>query len=82
MFGEKLPVLWWVGAMGLVVGNVVIGRKDEEGGDTGGKERAIGLGDTRDCDEGAEYRDEDADLAAEAEAERMGLVSGNEGVRR
>lgn len=31
VFGEKLPGLWWVGAAGLVVGNVVIGRRDEEG---------------------------------------------------
>ena len=33
VFGEKLPGLWWVGAAGLVVGNVVIGRRDEEGDD-------------------------------------------------
>ena len=31
VFGEKFPALWWVGAAGLVVGNVVIGRRDEEG---------------------------------------------------
>ena len=31
VFGEKLPGLWWVGAAGLVVGNVVIGRRDEDG---------------------------------------------------
>lgn len=31
IFGEKLSPLWWVGAGGLVVGNVVIGRRDEEG---------------------------------------------------
>ena len=31
VFGEKLPGLWWVGAAGLVVGNVVIGRREEEG---------------------------------------------------
>lgn len=31
VFGEKLPGLWWVGAAGLVVGNVIIGRRDEEG---------------------------------------------------
>ena len=30
VFGEKLPGLGWVGAAGLVVGNVVIGRRDEE----------------------------------------------------
>lgn len=31
VFGEKMPGLWWVGAAGLVVGNVVIGRRDEDG---------------------------------------------------
>ena len=30
MFGEHLNGLWWVGAGGLVVGNVVIGRRGEE----------------------------------------------------
>ncbi len=30
IFSEKLPPLWWVGAAGLVVGNVVIGRREEE----------------------------------------------------
>lgn len=29
VFGEELPALWWVGAGGLVVGNVVIGRREE-----------------------------------------------------
>ena len=28
VFGERLPPLWWVGAMGLVAGNVIIGRRD------------------------------------------------------
>lgn len=31
VFGERLPGLWWVGAGALVVGNVVIGRREEEG---------------------------------------------------
>lgn len=30
IFGERLNGLWWVGAAGLVVGNVVIGRRDED----------------------------------------------------
>ena len=34
VFGENLPGLWWVGAAMLVVGNVIIGRRDE--GNTGG----------------------------------------------
>ncbi|KAI1335838.1 hypothetical protein F5Y15DRAFT_224244 [Xylariaceae sp. FL0016] len=29
IFAESLPPLWWVGAAMLVVGNVIIGRKDE-----------------------------------------------------
>jgi len=37
VFGEALPALWWVGAGGLVVGNVVIGRR-EEGKKGGGGE--------------------------------------------
>ena len=32
IFGENLNGLWWVGAAVLVVGNVVIGRRDEESG--------------------------------------------------
>ena len=35
VFGEKLNGLWWVGAVGLGVGNVVIGRRDEEGEEEG-----------------------------------------------
>ena len=29
IFGERLPALWWVGAAGLVAGNVIIGRREE-----------------------------------------------------
>jgi drug/metabolite transporter (DMT)-like permease len=38
VFGEELPALWWVGAGGLVVGNVVIGRREERGRKDGGGE--------------------------------------------
>lgn len=31
IFSEDLPPLWWVGAMFLVAGNVIIGSKDEGG---------------------------------------------------
>lgn len=31
VFGERLPPLWWVGAGLLAAGNVVIGRREEEG---------------------------------------------------
>ena len=68
VFGEKLSPLWWVGAMGLVVGNVVIGRKGEgregegaadegpkEGEDEGGRVRLDEVGDG---EEVGRYRDE------------------------
>lgn len=56
VFGEKLPGLWWVGAAGLVVGNVVIGRRDEEGDVTfKGK---VGEGGGRGEQEGEELRRE------------------------
>ncbi|MCJ1427984.1 hypothetical protein MMC29_005891, partial [Sticta canariensis] len=35
IFGERLPPLWWLGAGSLVVGNVIIGRRQEDG-DEGG----------------------------------------------
>lgn len=45
VFGEELPALWWVGAGGLVVGTVVIGRRAEGGkGDCGEREREGGGG--------------------------------------
>ncbi len=31
VFSERLPPLWWVGAALLAAGNVVIGRREEEG---------------------------------------------------
>ena len=43
IFGEKLPPLWWAGAALLAVGNVVIGRRVEDGGK--GKTEAVGEGD-------------------------------------
>jgi uncharacterized membrane protein len=36
VFGERLPVLWWIGAGLLVAGSVIIGRREEVGGDKGG----------------------------------------------
>ena len=44
VFGEELPALWWVGAGGLVVGNVVIGRREEGGRKDGGGEWERGVG--------------------------------------
>ena len=65
VFGEKLPALWWVGAMGLVVGNVVIGRRDEGISKENVKERGIGLGEASGADEGNNYRDEDGEIHAD-----------------
>ncbi|KAK0512023.1 hypothetical protein JMJ35_005151 [Cladonia borealis] len=47
VFGEQLNGLWWVGAGGLVVGNVVIGRRgeEEEKGEGGEEERREGYRD-------------------------------------
>ena len=56
MFGEKLPPLWWVGAAGLVVGNVVIGRREEDGVGKGKRERGEGEG-RRGGGGGGEYSD-------------------------
>ncbi|EFY87185.1 transcription initiation factor IIA small subunit [Metarhizium acridum CQMa 102] len=44
IFAEALPPLWWAGASLLVAGNVIVGRKDEDGdedapGEVGGEER-------------------------------------------
>ena len=40
IFSEQLPLMWWAGAAFLVIGNVIIGRKDESkegaGGDDAG----------------------------------------------
>ena len=57
VFGEKLPGLWWVGAAGLVVGNVVIGRRDEEGDDSAEKRGSAETGVEEERREG--YRDVD-----------------------
>lgn len=52
VFGEKLPGLWWVGAAGLVVGNVVIGHREEEGDNP-----KVQLGEREGVDEGEERRE-------------------------
>ena len=55
IFRESLPPLWWLGAVGLVVGNVIIGRREEREGSKGEREEAPLM-------EGEEgYRDEAVD---------------------
>lgn len=51
VFGESLPPLWWVGAAGLVVGTVIIGRREE-----GEERKKRGV-----CSEGEGYRDREGD---------------------
>ncbi|KAI4266671.1 MAG: hypothetical protein L6R38_008608 [Xanthoria sp. 2 TBL-2021] len=86
IFSEQLPPLWWVGAAGLVVGNVVIGRREEEGDESGnksqalkgvqleGEERPVGEG-YRDLDEvGREEVDNDIlELDTDVEDEAKGV---------
>ncbi|KAL8659162.1 MAG: hypothetical protein Q9226_000569 [Calogaya cf. arnoldii] len=86
IFSEKLPPLWWVGAVGLVVGNVVIGRREEEGDGNGDKaqalkdvqlqegERPVGEG-YRDLDEGGrdEVDDDILELDTDVEDEAKGV---------
>ena len=66
MFGEKLPALWWVGAMGLVAGNVVIGRRDEGGTDRRGKEGGIALAEAEGEEDRAGYRDDNIRAGVDA----------------
>lgn len=78
IFKESLPPLWWLGAAGLVVGNVIIGRREEEGEEGGGK---AGEGDSEREREG--YRDQEEEEHEEAveEIEMSGDgVAGKEGV--
>lgn len=83
VFGEKLPGLWWVGAAGLVVGNVVIGHRDEEGDNP-----KIALGGRGPEEEGEErregYRDaEGEEGSGEAISDGVELgVKAQEGVQR
>ena len=61
VFGEKLPPLWWVGASGLVVGNVVIGRRSDSGvEDNAAQEETVRLQDEpMDGGGGDAYRDQE-----------------------
>lgn len=62
VFGEKLPGLWWVGAAGLVVGNVVIGRREEEGDNREATRKAVGRESEAEGEERREgYRDREGD---------------------
>lgn len=75
IFAEALPPLWWAGASLLVVGNVIVGRKDETKGVVGDevvgdvqREQAIPLMKDEDEDE-----DEDEDVADLGDLSRSNL---------
>ncbi|KAL8707572.1 MAG: hypothetical protein Q9220_007413 [cf. Caloplaca sp. 1 TL-2023] len=58
IFAEKLPPLWWLGAAGLVAGNVIIGRRSEDDGvGKGGKGEQHTAGER---EEEERYRDDAA----------------------
>ncbi|KAL8857465.1 MAG: hypothetical protein Q9178_005959 [Gyalolechia marmorata] len=57
IFSEKLPPLWWVGAAGLVVGTVVIGRREEDGTENDKAEAVKGTRSEGESPAGQRYRD-------------------------
>lgn len=75
IFRESLPPLWWVGAALLVVGNVVIGRREEgeEGKKKGEAEGALLVV------EGQEFRDMDGELGEEETVLKVGDDEDDEG---
>ena len=73
VFGEKLPGLWWFGAAGLVVGNVVIGRREEEGDDS-----KVSLGGRSGGYEGEERREAYRDQGVEEDEDVSGISDGVE----
>lgn len=77
IFRESLPPLWWVGAALLVVGNVVIGRREE------GEEEKGEAEDARLVVAGQEFRDMDGDLGREEVVLKVGDDDddGGDGVR-
>ncbi len=60
--------MWWVGAAGLVVGNVIIGRREEEGDGAQGGERER-EGERENASERARegYRDQEDEAVEEIE---------------
>ena len=79
VFGERLPALWWVGAAGLVVGNVIIGRREEgdgegEGDGNGGDDVSLKEAERVEGMEG--YRDQEVEVEVEVEGEGEGEGSG------
>lgn len=58
VFGERLPPLWWLGAGFLVAGNVVIGRRQEDGEGVSGARTRNGMRVEREGDGNEEYRDQ------------------------
>ncbi|KAG6286016.1 hypothetical protein E4U09_006935 [Claviceps aff. purpurea] len=91
IFSEALPPMWWAGAGLLVVGNVVVGRKDEgerkEVGEGGEQSEAVPLmqnsNENQDEDEGQDQdqdqdrdRDERGEEAEDEDVADLGDLSG------
>lgn len=75
IFGEALPPLWWVGAALLVVGNVVIGRREEEEVEKGEREDGLLVV------EGQEFGEMDGDLGREERVLKLGDDGSGDGVK-
>ncbi|KAG5972402.1 hypothetical protein E4U58_006612 [Claviceps cyperi] len=83
IFSEALPPMWWAGAGLLVVGNVVVGRKDEAGRKEAGEEEeqseAVPLMQNTDEDQDRDERREEAedeDVADLGDLSGAGVGSG------
>ncbi|KAG6033071.1 hypothetical protein E4U19_006945 [Claviceps sp. Clav32 group G5] len=81
IFSEALPPMWWAGAGLLVVGNVVVGRKDEgerkEVGEGGEQSEAVPLMQNTDEDEGQDQdRDERGEEVEDEDVADLGDLSG------
>lgn len=85
IFSEALPPMWWAGAGLLVVGNVVVGRKDEgerkEAGEGEEQSEAVPLMQNTDEDEdedqdGYQDRDERREEAEDEDVADLGDLSG------
>ena len=81
IFSESLPPLWWLGASMLVVGNVIIGRREEKDVSVDGEGEGIRA--ARRSESGqSDYRDsneEDRTLLAD-DIEQIGRASCRERV--
>lgn len=73
IFAESLPPLWWLGASLLVVGNVIIGRRDEDGGKSSGSTSGS-EGKDGDVERGYDGLDSDGDYGDGKEMDGVDIV--------